>query len=715
MNKKIYTYILWIAAFIVMVNVQCLMINAQSINTIKQQCQNPFQSFYGSVKITAAGDIYLTPCPTRSIFPSGLASPLTTKGDIWGYSNTNARIPVGADNFVLTADSTQALGVKWAAAGGISGLTTNRLTVATSATTIGDSDLIGSAGVFSPSTAGGFNVGTAALPFSGIFIGNAATNNIRITGTASGGAKTATLPNFTGTILETAGLTNTFIPVATSTAGVLQNTPFSWDGTSYNWNNTALNGTFKMGILPASNGTSGSFTVGQPYVLSGTNNNRIFLGEGSTGQIQLWAEGSVTIGDANMYAGGGSAFTGANLIINGGYGLSPATAPKSILTTNWTMADAGNPYTAFSIEVLNNSGSAKSAFNIYNREYSSTNATRLQVDLLGNISGVIDSSDTDTGTTTVGTSTAPFGGIFLGTSFAGNNTQIVQSATAARTITFPDATGTVALQGGSGTISGLTAGILPVAASATTLSNSRISDNGSTLININTGTAGAGIFGSLGAGNDTYIGVNDSTLNISLNTNATTGAVSITGGTLSTAVTDIRPKGSGGTTLGTALLPFGSLYVGNAATNNIQLTGTASAARTITLPDATGTVQLTTTQGSILPSYLASTVTYNNNDTLADTALSVTVTSGGIYDIAVTVHSSSVVRALQVDFGGTATITNFIGQWISYDPSTGVSLTALRATAAGDDFNLSNDGTDGYATCWQWRPVRFLARSRSLR
>jgi hypothetical protein len=42
-------------------------------------------------------------------------SPLTTKGDIWGYDTANNRIPVGTDTYILTADSTQALGVKWAA------------------------------------------------------------------------------------------------------------------------------------------------------------------------------------------------------------------------------------------------------------------------------------------------------------------------------------------------------------------------------------------------------------------------------------------------------------------------------------------------------------------------------------------------------------------------------------------------------------------------
>lgn len=41
-------------------------------------------------------------------------SPLTTKGDILGYSTVNARLAVGSNGQVLTADSTQTLGIKWA-------------------------------------------------------------------------------------------------------------------------------------------------------------------------------------------------------------------------------------------------------------------------------------------------------------------------------------------------------------------------------------------------------------------------------------------------------------------------------------------------------------------------------------------------------------------------------------------------------------------------
>ena len=54
----------------------------------------------------------------------GAASPLTTKGDLYGFSSSDARIPIGTNNQVLTADSAQALGLKWATpAAAASGLT----------------------------------------------------------------------------------------------------------------------------------------------------------------------------------------------------------------------------------------------------------------------------------------------------------------------------------------------------------------------------------------------------------------------------------------------------------------------------------------------------------------------------------------------------------------------------------------------------------------
>jgi hypothetical protein len=48
----------------------------------------------------------------------GGASPLTTKGDLYTYSTTDARLGVGTNGQVLTADSTAATGIKWATAAG---------------------------------------------------------------------------------------------------------------------------------------------------------------------------------------------------------------------------------------------------------------------------------------------------------------------------------------------------------------------------------------------------------------------------------------------------------------------------------------------------------------------------------------------------------------------------------------------------------------------
>lgn len=63
--------------------------------------------------------------------------PVTTKGDVFTFSTIPTRLAVGANDTVLTADSSTATGLKWAAvsAGGMTLLSTTNLTTATTSIT----------------------------------------------------------------------------------------------------------------------------------------------------------------------------------------------------------------------------------------------------------------------------------------------------------------------------------------------------------------------------------------------------------------------------------------------------------------------------------------------------------------------------------------------------------------------------------------------------
>ena len=71
-----------------------------------------------------SGDLYFNTTSAAFFFSTDAAdstSPLTTKGDVYTFSTVDARLAVGANDTVLTADSTAATGLKWAtpASGGM--------------------------------------------------------------------------------------------------------------------------------------------------------------------------------------------------------------------------------------------------------------------------------------------------------------------------------------------------------------------------------------------------------------------------------------------------------------------------------------------------------------------------------------------------------------------------------------------------------------------
>ena len=86
-----------------------------------------------------SGDLYFNSTSAALFFNTDAAdgsSPLTTKGDLYGFSTLDARIPIGTNNQVLTADSAEALGLKWAtpASGSMTLLSTTAITTAASIT-----------------------------------------------------------------------------------------------------------------------------------------------------------------------------------------------------------------------------------------------------------------------------------------------------------------------------------------------------------------------------------------------------------------------------------------------------------------------------------------------------------------------------------------------------------------------------------------------------
>lgn len=115
-------------ALSILFTVHCSLFTAhgQSTTQISRKCSGATPSPPRSlVDMEKDGDIAMTACNGRNVnitasgsvningTPVILSSPLTTKGDIWGFSTINARVGVGTNGKVLTADSTAATGVSW--------------------------------------------------------------------------------------------------------------------------------------------------------------------------------------------------------------------------------------------------------------------------------------------------------------------------------------------------------------------------------------------------------------------------------------------------------------------------------------------------------------------------------------------------------------------------------------------------------------------------
>lgn len=98
----------------------------------------------------------------------GTSSPLTTKGDIYTYDTGNARLPVGTDGQILSANSAQATGLEWIAAPSGGDASTNTATsvdseIALFSGTTGKLLKRATGTGVCKSTSGVFSVGTVSL------------------------------------------------------------------------------------------------------------------------------------------------------------------------------------------------------------------------------------------------------------------------------------------------------------------------------------------------------------------------------------------------------------------------------------------------------------------------------------------------------------------------------------------------------------------------
>ena len=92
--------------------------------------------------IGSAGQVLTVAAGVPSWASPSDQTPLTTKGDVFTFSTVDARLGVGANGTVLTADSAEATGLKWAApaaGGAYTSIATGSLSGATSITSISTS------------------------------------------------------------------------------------------------------------------------------------------------------------------------------------------------------------------------------------------------------------------------------------------------------------------------------------------------------------------------------------------------------------------------------------------------------------------------------------------------------------------------------------------------------------------------------------------------
>lgn len=303
-------------------------------------------------------------------------SPSTTKGDLIGFSTVNARLAVGSNGQVLMADSTQTLGIKWAAAGGSGTVTSVDVAGGTTGLTFSGGPITTSGTITLAGTLAIANGGTGQVTANAGFNAlSPMTTKGDLISYSTVGARLGIGSN--GQVLTADSTQTVGIKWATSTTGTVTSVDVSGGttGLTFSGGPVTSSGTITMaGTLAIANGGTGQVTANagfnalSPLTTKGdlisfsTVNAR--LGVGSNGQVLTadsaqtlgvkWATpttGTVTSVDVSggttgltfsggpVTSSGTITMAGTLAIANGGTGQATANAGFNALSPSTTKGD----------------------------------------------------------------------------------------------------------------------------------------------------------------------------------------------------------------------------------------------------------------------------------------------------------------------------------------------------------------------------------------
>ena len=225
----------------------------------------------------------------------GTVSPLTTKGDLYTFSTTDTRLPVGSTGQVLQVDPSEPTGLRWASVGvgsvssfaftnaaGITGTVTNPTTTPTLQLALGaiTPTSVAASGTVTGSNLSGTNTGDQTITLTGAVTGSG-------TGSFATTYNSVVPVNKGGTGETTASAAiNALVPSQAGNGGKFLYT----DGTVVSWQSTGGGGgggTVTAVSVTASNGISAS-------VANPTTTPSITLGLGAITPTSVSASGTIT-------------------------------------------------------------------------------------------------------------------------------------------------------------------------------------------------------------------------------------------------------------------------------------------------------------------------------------------------------------------------------------------------------------------------------------